>query len=181
MTCIVGIEHEGKVYMGADSIGVDGWQRTVMDFPKVFHVRDLLIGCAGSIRALQLLRYNLDVRARNDSEDDMEYMVTGVADTARRLFKDSGWSHIENNKESGANFLVGYRGRLYAVEDEFSVVRMQQPYWALGVGKVYALAAILTLRSERDDLTPEHQINRALKVASELSIGVHPPFHIESL
>lgn len=181
MTCVVGIEHEGKVYMGADSIGVAGWERSIMGFTKVFKVGEFLIGCAGSIRMLQLLQYTLEVRPQHETEDDMRYIVTGLADASRKLFKDHGWSNIENNKESGANFLVGYRGRLYAIEDEFNVVRFEQPFYAIGVGKVYALAAILTLRSERDDVTPEHQINCALKVASELSIGVHPPFHIESL
>lgn len=44
MTCIVGIEHGGRVHLGADSAGSTGWTLTVRADEKVFKVGPFVMG-----------------------------------------------------------------------------------------------------------------------------------------
>lgn len=50
MTCIVGLEHNGRVYIGADSAGVSGWDLTVRADKKVFRNGSFLFGFTDSFR-----------------------------------------------------------------------------------------------------------------------------------
>ena len=62
MTCIVGLVHNGIVYIGGDSaaITIDGVQFLRSD-PKVFIKEDFLIGFTSSYRMGQLIRFNLKI------------------------------------------------------------------------------------------------------------------------
>lgn len=44
MTCIVGLAHGGKVYLGADSAGLAGDELTPRRDPKVFRVGEFVFG-----------------------------------------------------------------------------------------------------------------------------------------
>ena len=44
MTCIAGLVHEGKVYIGADSAGVSGYDKTIPVAPKVFRRGGFIVG-----------------------------------------------------------------------------------------------------------------------------------------
>lgn len=50
MTCIVGIVDNGKVYMGADSLGVGGLSKRVRKDPKLFRVGEFVFGYTSSFR-----------------------------------------------------------------------------------------------------------------------------------
>jgi hypothetical protein len=55
MTCIVGIVENGKVYMGGDAAGVNGYSVRVRKDPKLFKVGEFLFGYTSSFRMGQLL------------------------------------------------------------------------------------------------------------------------------
>ncbi len=61
MTCIVGLVHEGVVYMGGDSAATSSayLNQTILATEKVFRNGEFLIGAAGSERASLLLRHSL--------------------------------------------------------------------------------------------------------------------------
>lgn len=44
MTCVVGIAHDGKVYIGADSAGTGGWQQRIRSDLKVFTNGSMVFG-----------------------------------------------------------------------------------------------------------------------------------------
>ena len=61
MTCVIGLEHKGEVYIGADSAATSGWAVSATRLPKVFLVNEFLIGYAGSFRMGQLLQHKLQI------------------------------------------------------------------------------------------------------------------------
>jgi ATP-dependent protease HslVU (ClpYQ) peptidase subunit len=72
--------------------------------------------------------------------------------------------------------MVGYRGTLWTVYDDFQVNRYARPYNAVGAGCDFALGAMTALKN----LSPEKRIHRALEIASDLSSTTRPPFVIRS-
>ncbi len=176
MTCIVALEHKGKVYMGGDSAAVAGYNIQATANPKVFSVGDFLIGYTSSFRMGQLLQYNLTIPENTDGEDHMRYLVTKFIPAVRECLKEGGYTKIDNNQEDGGFFLVGYRGKAYKVANDFQVTRMANGFIATGCGEDYALGALAAI----EIVDPEKAVARALEVAGMFSTSVRPPYHVIS-
>lgn len=175
MTCIVGLEHDGKVYMGADTQGTSGWEGLERVDKKVFYIGDMLIGCAGSYRMLQLLQYELNIPFQK-TDDDYKFMVVDFIGAVREVFKAHGYGKMDNSQDKHeGKFLVGYKSVLYGIEGDYQVGVNTLPYNAIGTGSTYALGALATMRS---NTLPVNRVRRALEAAALFDIGSSAPFEI---
>jgi ATP-dependent protease HslVU (ClpYQ) peptidase subunit len=165
------------VYIGVDSASVQGWVRRTTNLRKVFRRGPFLMGYTTSFRMGQLLEHHLEVPKQADDESDMSFMVTKFVECARGLMKDKGFSKIESNAETGGQFLVGYRGRLYSVQNDFQVGEMTEGMDAIGSGSDFALGAMKAL----ENLPSKRRINKALQIAAHFNMGVCSPFHVRSI
>lgn len=184
MTCIIGVEHEGVVYMGADSIGLNGWAKDVIAQDKLFKRGAMLFGCAGNPRMAQILRYQTFFAQQKQSQSDEEYIVCEVIEKARLAFKEYGYTESENGREMGASFLLGYKGRLYSVENSFQLCRSARKMYATGAGDDFALGALFATLKQFETWTEvaiTEGIKHALETAAELSSAVCAPFVVEKL
>jgi len=182
MTCIVGLEDEGKVYIGGDSAGVDsGWNYMLREDKKVFRNGKMIFGFTSSFRMGQLLQYKLKIpRPKKTDTDDFGYLCTTFMDALIKCFKDSGYAHVNNSKVSGGTFLLGYKGKLYQVQSDYQVSRVLKPFDACGCGEPYALGAMEVLYLDKK-ISPEEKILKALEVAETFSAGVRGPFNVVSI
>jgi ATP-dependent protease HslVU (ClpYQ) peptidase subunit len=172
MTCIVGLVHDGDVYIGGDSAGVAGLSLSIRADEKVFGNGPFIMGFTTSFRMGQLLRYKFAPPAQTVHQDDMEYMVTSFVDACRQCFSGNGFGDKEATV--GGNFLVGYKGKLYNIEGDYQVGVPRATFDAVGCGTDLALGAMFAT----EGLGPEDRINAALAAASTFSAGVAPPFTI---
>lgn len=171
-------ELSGKIVIGADSAGSNAWMdvRTRKD-KKVFVNGKFVIGCTDSFRMIQLLTYAFTPPAHDPSVDTMRYMVTDWINAVRQCFKDGGFAEKEKEVESGGTFLVGYQGRLFAVQGNYQVAEFELPYAAVGCGADYALGVVYAL-NHVGGYTPSDVLLTALKGAELFSGGVRGPFHM---
>ena len=183
MTCVVGIADEGKVWMGADSAAVSGWNTRISTVPKVFKRGEFLIGYTTSFRMGQLLQYTLDIEAleMKISQYDtlIEFMVDRFVHAVQAMFSINGFSKIDNNVEEGGQFLVGVRGELFKVDSDYQVQNHIPPYEAIGCGASYALGSLHTTYQNGPHgsaIHPEAAIRVALESAAFFSNGVEDPF-----
>lgn len=178
MTCIVGLVHENQVWMGSDSAGVDGaYNLTIMRQPKVFKNGQYLLGYTTSFRMGQLLQHVLQPPELPSDEDLFGFMVSKFTETVRKCFLDGGFSKVDSNRHTGGTFLVGARGRLFRIEDDFQVQESTRLYEACGCGAQYAMGAMWAMC----DHQPLLRIKRALSASNEFSAGVCGPWHVESI
>lgn len=184
MTCIVGLEHDGDVWIGGDSAGVGpGYGLTVRADVKVF-TRDRgpdrwAFGFCGSFRVGQLIRYSLELPVPDDDDDLYEFMVTDFVDALRSALDIGGALFRKGGVEWGETFLVGLRGVLFCVEEDFQVGRAVDPYVSVGCGDDPARGAMHAL-STVTDLDPDARILTALAAAERHSAGVRSPFLVVS-
>lgn len=182
MTCIVGLEHEGSVWMGGDSIAVDDSQDSmVLDSPKVFALMggQMLIGHSGGLRELQTLKYGVCDLFMPAAGNEESWLCTTFADAVREAFRRFGILKSENGVEKTGAFLAGLHGRLYLFEESCGVLRTVKGYAALGCGSKYALGAISAL-SRGIRPSPELMIETALYAAAQHNAWVKGPFTIVS-
>lgn len=182
MTCIVGYcDVDGTVHMGGDSAGINQHEGSIslMKHPKVFTNGDFLIGYTTSFRFGQLLQYAFKPKTPVPSAGLMQFMVTTFVDELRDTLRASGYFAIEGN-EFGGVFLVGIRGRLFTVHEDFHVEEHNHYYAAIGGGRPYALGALHAMNALGGDMSADARIGNALRAAAQFSCMVRPPFTVVS-
>jgi ATP-dependent protease HslVU (ClpYQ) peptidase subunit len=184
MTCIVGVENDNRVYIGGDS--ALSWFDTITslhDAEKIFSVGPIIFGCCGSPRLAQLIRYGLKVPPHARNVDDAKYIVIDVVDAIRKLLKKKGslFHQAEGDIDQlpWSSMLIGYRGHLYEIEDNFQITRTKDGYNAIGSGGSIALGTLYATRKHKK-LSPEKRVLRALHASAHHSPFVQAPFYVLS-
>jgi ATP-dependent protease HslVU (ClpYQ) peptidase subunit len=176
LTCIVGIKDKGNIYIGGDSAGVDATLSVrIRTDEKVFVNGKFIIGFTTSFRMGQLLRYKFRPPKQKPNQNDMKYMVTSFVDAIIDCFNANGFGSTASDYDhKGGNFLVGYKGTLYNIAEDFQVGISSDLYDAVGCGRDIAIGALYATQGKK----PEDRINIALNAAARFSGGVEPPFII---
>lgn len=180
MTCIVGFCKNGNVYMGGDSAGVAGLNIRSRADEKVFVKDDMIYGFTSSFRMGQVLRYCFKRPVHEEGISDYEYLCSDYISALIKCFNEHGYLSKENDVVSGGTFLIGYKGNLYRIEEDFQVGINHYPYDSCGCGEEYALGAIKIL-TDYVELSPTSIVGAALSTAEKFSAGVRSPFVIEVL
>lgn len=183
MTCVVGFADRNlnTTWIGADSLGSNGYTKEVQSSSKVFRnatMKDIVIGGTTTFRHLDLLKYanNLfdEVDTYKKTEIDHKFMVTKFIPRVIELFKTGVIDETEINR--GANFLVATPGRLFEVQNDYSVLEPELGICAVGCGESVAMGSLLTTISF--DISPQDKIIKALEAAEKYCCGVQRPFRI---
>lgn len=179
MTCVLGLVHDGKVFMAGDSAAIDAESMaiTVSAGRKVFHRMhtrhySLVLGYSGSFRAGEVLKHAVEVPAYGRTSDIERYIVTKFVPAVRAAFVDAT---IEDAANSTYPFLVGISGRLFAVDSDYHAMESLRGFAAVGQGAPWAEAVLAVTRGD-----PERRLRRALGVAEEFCAGVRGPFDVVS-
>ena len=176
MSVAVGLVHNGKVYIGVDSIAVnanDGGFSLIKE-PKVFTRGQFIIGYVGSFRIGQLLRHQ--VKIGRASKDINKYLCTTFINRLREALKDE--SFMNEDGMLAGNVLIGVQGRLFTVYGDWAVVESLSGYDAIGVGTHYCLASLYTTADS--EMTPEERVLMALKSTVIHNTNAREPFHVAS-
>lgn len=178
MTAVIGVVEDRTVWLGGDSAGVGGLSMQTRSDPKVFKSGEFVLGYTTSFRMGQILEHHLVAPQPFEGEAGMPYMVKRFVPAVKTLLKEHGFQESQNGRDSGGTFLVGYRGELYEIEDDYQVARVMQSYHAVGCGRDLALGSLFTTSDFA--WSPKVRIRKALEAAAEFSAGVRGPFTIIS-
>jgi ATP-dependent protease HslVU (ClpYQ) peptidase subunit len=178
VTCIVGVVEGDRVFMGGDSAGIAGYALTVRADQKVFRNGDFLMGFCGSFRMGQLLRYAFAPPKHPRRTDVYRYMVTTYVDSVRDTLKKGGFARKkEDVEEIDGSFMVGYRGRLFVVDEDYQITETVDGFAAIGCGQEIAQGALCVTQG----MDPRKRVRAALDAAERYSAGVRRPFAVQVL
>lgn len=167
MTCIAGIEHDGKVWLAGDSAAESETVKGFSRAPKVW-VRDgLAWGGAGCLRPLDLVRYSLRVEKPPPRGDCAAWVTCEVVPAIRQLFND----HELDSDVSEWGLLLGVRNELWEIDsDGFSASRGLEAYGAVGTAQTPALCVFAALRNRK--LTPRNRLSMVVRACATHVPGV---------
>jgi len=172
VTCIVGIETESGVILGADSCAADGWGSHVRAEPKLFRVGAHVLGFTTSFRMGDLLRYHLKL-PDPPKRGHHRHLVTQVIPLIRACLKEGGFATTKDGADVGGDFLIGVHGSLFRVESDYQVGRSAFGYNATGSGGYVALGALAATEGRK----PKDRLRLALEASSRHVLGVRGPWH----
>lgn len=180
MTCIVAIAEKDKIWMGCDSLMSTGDGASLID-SKVVKKDNIIMGFAGRVRDINLIRFGFEIPKQEKRIDDYEYMATVFTTAVRERLKEYGAAKITNHEELGqAQILIGYNQRLYNMNSDFALYRVEDTtFAAIGSGEKIALGSLYSTQSS--SLKADEKITLALKAAEKFTRSVRGPFVVECL
>lgn len=191
MTCVVGMEHEGEVYLGFDSFCASDFcnAATRADTKGWIHQGEynFVIGGTTSYRMLQILRYHAEPPNPDDDHTEwnegevtewwQRWMVTRYVPHVRKALTEHGYTKNDGGQESAGTWLVGVGGYLFSVDSDFQVCRTASGYNACGSGSYHALGALHALAALTGRTDPSH-LPYALAAAEAHGAGVRSPYTV---
>lgn len=193
MTCIIGLLEDNKIYIGGDSAASSNYYLRIRKDPKIF-VKEtnietkFLVGCSGSVRMNQILRFKFDIPVMNLEKDikcdPLSYMVSSFVSDLRDTFKNEGYAQIKDNVESHDGlFIIGFNNHLFTIYSDFQVEEVIENYTAIGGGQDFALGALRILQESALCLLfdPLLKIRLALEAAEAFCPSVRSPFNFLSI
>lgn len=160
MTCIVGIAHDGNVYLASDRGLSDDDVIVSMVSSKIKQNDSYIIGYADSPGTGQLLHWiTLPTPPKRNVE---KFMRTTFVASVRKQLNDSG---VDLKDNAHASFLVGVSGQLFFIDTtDWQVTECA--YMAIGSGASIAMGSLYTTQSWK---SPEKRALTAVSAAIELS------------
>lgn len=170
MTTVVAIEDEFGMTMIADSqINANDRAYFHPDMVKIVERNKYVIGVAGRVNALQALHnsWNPPSLASNYRGTLYTFVITKVVPSLRAFFDDAKMFSDKEKDEGGIfSILLALNGNVFEIDEDFSVSRRGDGYYAIGSGADYALGALMA------GATHTH----AIEIASYNDLNTHAPF-----
>jgi ATP-dependent protease HslVU (ClpYQ) peptidase subunit len=177
MTCIAAFVEDNICHVGGDRAGSSGAAINTYSSEKIFTNGPFVIGCAGSFRQMQVMRYEFEpppVREKLLTR----YMIKSFVPALRNALDRCGVLH----KDSGAvgthpasSAVVAYRGHAFELYADFCVLEPADGIAAIGSGGCEARAVLAALKDD-GRLTAREKLERALEIAARFTDSVSPPF-----
>lgn len=176
MTCILGWVDEGQSIMMADTGASSGDGLMVSMGPhKLFRLGTALVGVSGLPRVAQLLRLRAPPPAEGILPDPLCSIVDWT-DVVRTILRTAGLVCVKDGvEEMDARLLVAFHGLLVEIDTMWQVITPVYPFWAIGSGQRYAIAAMQALALTAP-LPPRAMLRTAMRVAAAFDPCVTPPF-----
>lgn len=175
MTCIIGVEKKGVVWLGGDSAATDGnLNRTIIKDPKVFLKGNIGFGVCGLPKVMDALAHVIELPKQAEGIDDMKFLAGELIPAIRE-----GLKKLDCTVESpdyGTCFhgamLMAYNGKLYTLEGNFQLTTNSEGFASVGSGSAIALGALHASKG----MNPKKRILAALDASAKGNAGVAPPF-----
>jgi hypothetical protein len=171
---VVAVKGKGLTRIGADSAGLAGWSLTQRVDPKIYSVGTVVFGYTTSFRMGQILGHMFSQPDHHPDVPMERYMVGPFVDAIRACLKTGGYAKKENEVESGGEFLVLYRSRIFRISNDYQVGESLFPFDAVGSGAEIALGALHAIKDH--DLGPAEKLTAALEASEALCGSVRRPF-----
>lgn len=182
MTCIVSIvDKDNNIHVGSDSLASDDHSQTIMTAAKIFMCGEMVVGFAGSFRAAQVFQHAMTLPERGELAEDMEYLTTSFISALREAFMMAGLLPMEGIGEEAfeGEFLLGYRGKIYRMQEDFSILHAVDDFLSIGSGGEAASAVLFA--TKKLEMTPHERMLLSLEATSYQITSVKPPYHFFSI
>lgn len=183
MTCIVGVKHDGNVYIGSDSRASNSFVHSnILGMSKIGIIegsnQKIIYGISGKQRLTNVVKNKVTLPEKTSSMNDDNYIFEIVESIRKQAEKYNATITKDNKVDSESNWLLGYKGRLFIVQDDFSYFEWTEEYVTTGSGTYHADGY---LYSKQHEDNPKLRIETAIKAAAYYVNGVDDNVHIVCL
>lgn len=167
MTAIVAFKRNGKVFLAGDRMGSNGYNKQVVNAPKIFSVgEDLHFGYTHSFYMGQLLQHTFVPPSKDDRDTDDRYLFTKVVPALKSMFEDNDFGRKKSDKYNEpelGTFLMVYKTRIFVFQGNSSI--LEYNYAGVGCGGDDVITSINTALDLLDDNASDEDIEYVIERA----------------
>lgn len=174
MTTVIAVVTKSTSIIAADTLAYEA-SHNVVGQPKVFQPSNsLLIGVSGSYAVLNCIMHHMPIPRRLKGNDDRGY-VHGQLHIAIRnaLVKFNLLTAGAGEQEIKGEILIVYRGKIYVIQSDFSLIEVRSNFYAIGSGYEYTTAAYRALEMYQADMPVASRMQEAIKITSQYCPSVN--------
>jgi ATP-dependent protease HslVU (ClpYQ) peptidase subunit len=158
MTTVVGVQYKNGFVLAADSQITDGDRPFISpDVPKITEVNEYVLAGAGVSRYCDIILYGWKPPVY-DGTDEYVFMVSKFIPEMRKAHEETGYTLKDDDS---FQFIVGLNNSLFAITEDYSVIRTNTNVYGVGSGSLYAIGALFAGANIRE----------AVKIAIKLDIN----------
>lgn len=197
MTTIVGLCNKHGAVIAGDSkittIDQTGYISQINTLPKtmtkVIKNKGWIIGASGDLRAINLIEHAFKpTKPPEDPNKLTHHIVNNFIPQLRKTFDDHGYSTPTRDSgnhvaEHSSTILIAAKGKIFAIDGDYSVLEDNEGIYALGTGTQYALGylhAYIRHIPESRTTALETLANAALNAAAHWDPHTGPPNHLQT-
>lgn len=163
MTAIIGFTKNNKVYMAGDRAASSQEFSQEITHPKIFIKGKVLIGYTTSFRFGDILEYHLKIPKSNKKLLPRAYVVKKLVPAIRAALVANNYIADSANEDSGTA-LIGYKGSLFILQSDWSIVEHSNNIQAVGSGWSVALGATTALLNT--GMKPKAVLKEAMRITA---------------
>lgn len=165
------------MYMAADSYAadVDTSSGLTLSAEKAVINGAYLLGACTSFQMSNLLKFATLPDPPKNVDELYRFMVMEFVPALADFVEKAPGKHTREGMIEDTDILVATRGKLFIVDDEWSVMDGRYPFMAVGSGYTTAMGSLYT-SAPGLSMTPVERLTTALDAAAEFSTGVRRPF-----
>lgn len=181
MTTIAAVQGPTWVVIGADSqVSEENRKYRLPErFSKLVEKGPYLIGVAGDLRAVNILKHNFTPPApkKMDIEHLDKFMVSRFIPKLKLCFENNFYG---KDGEHGSLLIVAIRGVVYEIGSDYDCIRDERGLYSIGSGSDFAIGALAALDSQKNRTLgiAREMVSDALDVASLYDSGTSAPVTI---
>lgn len=161
------IDHQaGRVHMAADGLATDPNGNTVQVTKIVQPARGVVVGVAGLVRAIPVIRRHVRVNPPH-GDDDLDEWAQDYAEAATTELIARGCAQDDNDNAFHGAMLLAYGPGLWEIESGMAC-RVTRGYHAIGSGYEVAFGAMWAMQ----DLPPAIVPGLAIEACMEHLAGI---------
>lgn len=149
MTTLAAIQGDGWAVFASDSQSSDdAGLVAMMPGGKAFDNQGIIIAGAGQVRGINLLEHAFVAPTVNMKYPD-KYITNTFIPAMRKCFLDAGYEYRREDSpvENDNIWLIGVKGKVYRIEEDYSWERTDNGLYAAGSGERFALGALEALKA----------------------------------
>ena len=183
MTTIAAVQGESWAVVGYDSRVTEDNSKIYTlpkDNGKLFKNGNYLIGCAGDLRAINILAYVFKPPVCSPTAYGVrldKFMTAVFIPELKKCFEEASYS---KDGEHDSQLLVVINGTVYEIAEDYAWGRDESGVYTIGSGSSYAQGALLaTLETRKRTLgTAKSLVRQAITIASRLDPSTSPPIYV---
>lgn len=182
MTAIAGYidKENGYTYLASDSLSSDKKTSRVTG-SKIIKKENMLLGCSGSIRFKNILRYDFQCPNKKEGQSTASYINVDFRKALVKAFTEG--NAITKDKEAieipGA-VLIAIEDQLFQMQCDTAIFQNDYGYMSIGSGSYHVSGAIQALK-ENTSLKPDVILKKSVAIASNHVMSVGGDVFVEAL
>lgn len=167
MTIVAAIETKEGTHFGCDAAGSSKGFIASYKQKKIFRNGPFIFGVSGSFRLMQIIQWMKIV------DDGESLCLSKFVLDLKAILRESEMFNGDSSESLPGSVLFSMNGKLYEMQNDWSILRSEAGYSAIGSGDAYVYGSFFS--TERMD--PKERIRIAMKASAKYDPNVQGPFH----